>query len=717
MVLDLARRLVRDPIYWLQRHLHIEENTFLIVLAVVINLLGGLGAIFFRLLIDGFQWLALQKTGIGILSRLGQLPWWLMLIIPAAGGAIVGPLVHFLAREAKGHGVPEVMEAVALRGGRIRPRVVLVKSIASALTIGTGGSVGREGPIVQIGSAIGSVLGQVLKLPRARLRVMVACGAAAGIAATFNAPFAGVVFAVEVILGSFAITTITPIIISSVIATLICHAFPGVTGGNVRAFHIPERFQLVSAWEIPAYFLLGALAALTALAFMLSVHKAEDWSRRLPIPEWLQTPLGGLGLGGLYLLSRHLVGAPHMWGVGYETIETVLRGDLIWQTALALVFLKILATSLTLGAGGSGGIFAPSLFIGGVLGSAFGHWVHRLFPGHTAASGAYALVGMGAVVAGTTHAPLTAILILFEMTGDYAIILPLMISCVLASLVASRLRTDSIYTQKLTARGVSFNRSAESTVMEQTKVRDIMRGRFAVIHPEEPCSEVIHLMLDENLQEVYVLDREGCLRGTIEISRIRKLVRDPDAHKMTAQQIAEPAAVTLSPDATLADCMARFGTTSAEQLPIVEPAPKGCEEHQGRMVGYITHRDVFMVYNREVLRRDTRDLRYVYRQEQEERSDYVEMPFEHRVDAVPVTAGLAGRTLRDLDLRARFEVNVVAIRSRRFAAQVSDSDVPSPARVLSRSDTLIVAGGSKDIDRLKTWMQKGDGDVEDDIGD
>jgi CIC family chloride channel protein len=560
---------------------------------------------------------------------------------------------------------------------------------------------------VQIGSAIGSAAGQLLRLPRDRLRVLVACGAAAGIAATFNAPFAGVVFAVEVILGSYAIATITPIIISSVIATLICHAFPGITGGNVRAFQIPERFQLVSAWEIPAYFVLGALAAFTALLFMHSVMEAEKLSRRLPVPEWLLTPLGGLCLGGLYLLSLHLVGAPHMWGVGYETIEMVLGGELIWQVALALVFLKILATSLTLGAGGSGGIFAPSLFVGGVLGSAFGHFVHQLFPGHTAASGAYALVGMGAVVAGTTHAPLTAILILFEMTGDYAIILPLMISCVLASLVASRLRGDSIYTQKLTARGVTISTSAESSVMEQTKVQDIMRGSFAVIHPDEPCSEVIHLMLEEDLQEVYVLDPGGRLRGTIEISRARKLVRDPSAHEMTAQQIAEPAEVTLSPDATLADCMARFSTTSAEQLPIVEDDPEGPGgQSDKRMVGYVTHRDIFMVYNREVLRRDTHDLRYVYRQEHEERSDYVEMPSEHRVEAVPVTARIAGRTLRELDLRARFEVNVVAIRSKRFAATVSDSDVPNPGRVLARSDTLIVVGSSRNIDRFTEWVQK-----------
>jgi CIC family chloride channel protein len=700
---DLGRRLVRDPVYWVQRHLHVEENTFLIALSIVIGLAGGFGAIGFRLLINAFQWLAIHRTGIGILDRLVEMPWWSKLLIPTLGGVLVGPLIYFLAREAKGHGVPEVMAAIALKDGVIRPRVVIVKCLASAVTIATGGSVGREGPIVQIGSAIGSTIGQVLKLPKERLRIMVACGAAAGIAATFNAPFAGVVFAVEIILGSFAIVTITPIIISSVIATLVCHAFPGITGGNVRAFVIPHHFQLVSAWEIPLYFLLGGLAALVALAFMVSVHRAEELARRFPLPEWILTPIGGLALGGLFLLSQSLVGAPHVWGVGYQTIEQVLSGEIVWQVAAALVVLKILATSLTLGTGGSGGIFAPSLFIGVVLGSSFGHWAHRLLPDVTAESGAYALVGMGAVVAGATHAPLTAILILFEMTGDYAIILPLMISCVLASLIASRLRADSIYTQKLTARGLCITQGIETTVMESTQVKDVMRGSFPHVDHREPTSEVIRLMLEDNLVELYVLDHGRRLKGIIELARVREHIRHPESRDRTAGELAASYFHWVTPESSLAECMAKFGTTDLEELPVIASGttPDGEQAPDGPMEGIVTHRDIFMVYNREVLRQAGHDLRYVYRKEDEERSDYVEMPTEHRVDAVPVTARMAGRTLRELDLRRRFQVNVVAIRSRRLARTVTDSDVPDPERVLRRSDTLIVVGAAGDIERFK----------------
>jgi len=278
-------------------YLRLGDNTSTIILALLIGVLGGFGAIGFRLLIDGFQYLAIGKTGTNILETLAALPFWHLLLIPAVGGVLVSSLVYYFAREAKGHGVPEVMEAVALRGGRIRPRVVAVKSLASALCIATGGSVGREGPIVQIGSAIGSSVGQYLRIPQDRLRVLVGCGAAAGIAATFNAPVAGVMFAIEIILGNYAITTLTPLIISSVIATVICHAFPRYTGGNVRAFHIPFKYELASLWEIPTFFLLGAVAALVALAFVFLLYRAEDLFDSFRVHPALKGAVGGLLLG------------------------------------------------------------------------------------------------------------------------------------------------------------------------------------------------------------------------------------------------------------------------------------------------------------------------------------------------------------------------------------------------------------------------------------
>ncbi len=279
----------------------------------------------------------------------------------------MGPTVWFFAREAKGHGVPEVMEAVALRGGFIRKRVAVVKALASAMCIASGGSVGREGPIVQIGSAIGSVFGQVLRVSADRMRTLVGCGAAAGIAATFNAPIAGVMFAMEIILGEFGVATFSPIVVSSVMATVISRAHLG----NFPAFVVPE-YSLVSLYEIPLYILLGILAGFVGAGFTTCLYKAEDLFRAVPVPDYAKAAMGGLVIGAVGIFI------PHVFGVGYDAIELAIRGNMAFVLLLSLIFLKIFATSVTIGSGGSGGVFAPSLFIGAMTGGAFGCIAHYL---------------------------------------------------------------------------------------------------------------------------------------------------------------------------------------------------------------------------------------------------------------------------------------------------------------------------------------------------
>ncbi|MBU2468764.1 MAG: chloride channel protein, partial [Proteobacteria bacterium] len=425
-----------------KQNLWTTEQGVLIILGVVVGVLGGYGAVGFRLLINFLRTLAYGGDG-DFLAVLAGLPWWWLLLIPAAGGLVVGPMIYFLAREAKGHGVPEVMEAVTLHGGLIRKRVVIVKSLASAISIAVGGSVGREGPIVQIGSAIGSAVGQVLRVSAGRMRILVGCGAAAGIAATFNAPVAGMMFAMEIILGDFAVATFSPIVISAVMATAISRFYLG----DFPAFVVPA-YQLVSAWELLLYAGLGLAAGAVGAAFSAVLYKTEDLVDAIRIPEYLKTPLAGLALGAMGL------GFPWVLGVGYEGIELALHHQLAWWLMLIIVAAKILATSLTIAGGMSGGIFAPSLVIGAMLGGAMGGLAHELWPGLTAGPGAYAIVGMAAVVAGATHGPITAFLILFEMTGGYQIILPLMIGCTLATLVAQQINRESIYTRKLIRRGV-----------------------------------------------------------------------------------------------------------------------------------------------------------------------------------------------------------------------------------------------------------------------
>ncbi|MBW1995953.1 MAG: chloride channel protein, partial [Deltaproteobacteria bacterium] len=439
-----------------------NEHTIMAVLAFAVGIGGGYGAIGFRHLIDFFQSIAYGSSE-SLLEVVKTLPWYLRILLPALGGMVVGPLVYFGAREAKGHGVPEVMEAVALRNGFIRKRVVVIKSLASAITIGTGGSVGREGPIVQIGSAIGSTIGQLLHVSADRMKTLVGCGAAAGIAATFNAPIAGSMFALEIILGDFGLATFSPIIISSVTATAISRHYLG----DFPAFLVPQH-KMVSFWEFPFYLGLGLFCAVIAVIFIKVLYRTEDIFDELKFPEYLKAILGGAALGAMSLLF------PHLLGVGYGAIDQALMGLSAWWVLLLLIPFKILATSITIGSGGSGGIFAPSLFLGAMAGSLFGMGVHTLFPELTATPGAYGLVGMAAVVGGTTHGPLTAILIIFEMTGDYKIILPLMTTCIISTVAGRQMMRESIYTLKLIRRGIDIRAGKEVNVLKSIPVKEVM---------------------------------------------------------------------------------------------------------------------------------------------------------------------------------------------------------------------------------------------------
>jgi CIC family chloride channel protein len=445
----------------------------LFVLALVIGAGAGLGAVAFRYLISGFTWLATGHGEFGQQGHVGSshLPWLglgFFVVIPVIGGLVYGPLIYRFAREARGHGVPEVMIAVAGNGGRIRPQVSVVKAVASALCIGAGGSVGREGPIVQIGSALASSLGQWVKMPETRLRILVACGAAGGISATFNAPITGVFFGVEIILREFSIDALFTVMLSAMIADVTAEPFLG-TKPFLSGFpagitlHHPRNYLLVA--------LLAVLAALMGLAFKTVLYKTEDlcdrvWGRR---PEWARPAAGGLVLGLL------LLAVPQLYGVGYPVMyKATASGYALWFVLL-LSFGKIAATSLSIGIGGSGGVFAPSLFIGVTSGMAFGDIVHNLFGPAAGQPALYAVVAMGAVFTAAARAPLTSLASVVEMTGDFSLTLPVMLAVAIASTISRALSYGTIYTTKLLRRGTDIDRTTPWRALQDLKVADAMR--------------------------------------------------------------------------------------------------------------------------------------------------------------------------------------------------------------------------------------------------
>ncbi|MFC1838266.1 chloride channel protein [Thermodesulfobacteriota bacterium] len=556
------------------------------VLAAIVGIIAGFGAIGFRYLLEFIQTVAYGASG-NMMEAVASNPWYIRILAPAIGGLIVGPLVYFFAREAKGHGVPEVMEAVALKQGIIRKRVVFVKSFASAISISTGGSVGREGPIVQIGSAIGSVIGQLLKMSGDRVRTLVGCGAAAGIAATFNAPIAGSMFALEIILGDFGLATFSPIVISSVMATAISRHFLG----DIPAFVVPV-YEMVNVLELSLYVIMGFFCAFIAVTFTRTLYIFEDLYDKIKIPEYLKAMTGGILIGCIGLQF------PHLLGVGYPAMDLALTQQLSIWTMLLLIFCKIFATSITIGSGGSGGIFAPSLFIGAMTGGFFGSIVHSLFPEMTASPGAYSIVGMAAVVSGTTHGPLSAMLILFEMTSDYKIILPLMITCIISNLASGRLLKDSIYTLKLARRGINLKAGKEVNVLKSIPVKNVMNKNIETISESMPLGEMTKRIFKSKNTSFPVVDSNGSLIGILSYYDYQEAIFDEDLKDLiVAKDLATSKIVTVTQDDNLYDAFEKISRKDYSTLPVVS------SDDPTKLWGILSRRDIISAYNKAVIKK------------------------------------------------------------------------------------------------------------------
>jgi CIC family chloride channel protein len=675
-----------DPFHRIIDKLHLNENTIILIIASFIGIIGGFGAVGFRTLISFIQTIAIGGDS-NILEIVSALPWYKKVALPAIGGLIVGPLVYFFGKETKGHGVPEVMEAVALRGGRIRSRVMVLKAFVSAVTIATGGSVGREGPIVQIGSSLGSSLGQWLRLGQERLKVLVACGAAAGIAATFNAPIAGVMFTVEIILGNYAITTLVPLIMSSVMATIVGRWY----FGDIPAFEIPH-YGLESPWEIGPYILLGIACGAVAVGFIKVLYFSEDFADKIPLKGWFKTPLILLLVGVMVMYF------PQVYGVGYDTITQVLKGELLWYMLLLLIPIKMLATSVTLAAGGSGGVFAPSLFLGAVFGGLFGTLMHSLFPDVVLSSGAYAVVGMSAMVAGTTHAPLTAFLVIFEMTGHYKLILPLMLCSILASFIASVIKKDSIYTLKLTRRGVDLSQGMEVSIMQTTQVRDVMNRDMVVLDESMAFNDLLQKVINSNQPYFYVKNTEGNYQGSFNVHDVKEVLNEESLVGVVVAKDLVP--ISLSPaiemDATLAQCMRKLSIYEMEELPVVD------NEHSNKLIGRVGRRDIINIYNREILRQGSLGLKFIQGKLPGKfpTQNFVDLPDGCEINLIPVTPSMQGQTLQGLDIRHTYEVTVVAI-NRSGERGEREVLIPAPEEILKKGDMLVVIGNGDALKHLK----------------
>ncbi len=545
----------------------------MVSLALVVGIGAGLGAVLFRFMIEGLtrvftgyvDYAAVPGSPHGYLRGVGP---GFVVLAPVVAGLLYGPLVYRFAREARGHGVPEVMVAVARHGGRIRPQVAVVKAVASALCIAGGGSVGREGPIVQIGSALGSTLAQLFHLDERRIRLLVACGAAGGIAATFNAPLAGVFFAMELILRQWATESFGMVVITSVTASVIGRALLGNS-----PFLVLPAFQVNHLVEYPLFAVLGLGAGLAGVGFsrvLYLIEDACDWAWRGP--EWLRPAVGGLLLGAL------LLALPQMYGVGYPVLGQAVAGGYAIGFLLALLVGKVVACSLTIGIGGSGGVFAPSLFCGAMVGAIFGELVQLVAPG-VGSVGAYALVGMGAVFAGAARAPITAVVIMFELTGEYSIILPLMLAIVLATGISHVVSADTVYTRKLLRRGIDIDEPADAAA-GRLPISSVMADVPTQIAFDADLRVVAAIFAASGVSSLPVLDADRHYLGVLTAHEIMDAVasgEETDVGSLCSP--TEPA----SPTTELSSVLRQLDR-GADAVPVTE--------EDGILVGWVRHSDV-----------------------------------------------------------------------------------------------------------------------------
>jgi chloride channel protein, CIC family len=560
-----------------------SREALFLLFAILAGALSGIGALAFLSLIAAGQW-AFWPAGDNFLIQVSLAPAWLKILIPVLGGLALGPLIAFWVPEIRGPGVSEVIEAAALEDSRIPPKVTILKSWCTALTIATGGSVGQEGPVSAIGAALGSGLGRFFHFSTEKIRVALACGAAGGIAATFNAPFAGTLFAIEILLSDVNVAYLGPVALAAVFGLV---AARNVWSG-VPLLSSPP-FELKHHWELGLYLLLGLLGGLLALLFNRSIAATDTCLGRLRLPLWCRPALGGLALGLVGLWS------PEVFGIGYSYINQALGGELSLQTASLSLLAKFLATVICLGTM-TGGVFGPALFLGSMLGTAFALGLNFLLPALHLNPVDYALVGMGTVLGGATLAPMTAILIIFELTKSYHSIIPLFLSCVGSLLIVKYLYGYSAYDAKLLRRGVHLVRGLEVNVLRSMRVKDCMNSQMELIYDDTNFGEIIRKAEESPFPDFVVVDQQGNLNGVVTLSDLRRGLQVVDKHPgaLKAEELKTRNVITVNPEddlETALDLLER----DLPFLPVVPPATR-------TVVGVLRTDDVLTAYKHRLLK-------------------------------------------------------------------------------------------------------------------
>ena len=552
-----------------------------LIWAAVAGVMGALTALIFR---GGVELLHQLLTGTrdGMVDSFLELEWWQRLAVPAVGGLLAGLVLMFGKRLHRGESSTDYMEAILIGSGNLPIRASVVKSAAAMCSIASGGSIGREGPMVQLAAVAASWLGRWRRLSAPQLRLLVACGAAAGIASAYNAPIAGSFFVAEIILGTIAMESLGPLAVSAVAATLTIRAL-----SDAHTLYAVPAFTLHSLWEIGPFLILGALAGTLAPFFLRSLRQAEGLFARTNLPGPVRLLLGGLIVGGL------AVWVPEVCGNGYSVVVAILHGQLGWTVLVLVLVCKWAATAASFGSGAPGGVFTPTLFMGAALGYLFGYAVHAVWPDGAADPQAFALVGMGALLAAASHAPVMAIIMLFEMTQSYDIIMPLMLCCVVAYYTARGIEDQSLYSEALQKKAAA----APEPLRLPGVVADLVRAQATRVPPTARFEAIAAEFLQSRQEEIYVTTEGGGYAGAISLHDIKPYLNDPAvADHVIAGDLLRDDVPSVATAAPLAEALRVFAQHAGQTLPVVETAT-------GRLAGILVKNDLLLALLKGAARR------------------------------------------------------------------------------------------------------------------
>ncbi len=581
--------------------LSIQQDNYLLIIGGITGILAGIGALIFHNAIDIIKELFFDLPGsaFGLESLLDgntTIVSLLIILIPAVGGLLVGLLAHYFEKGEKGEGIPNVIDSIANKGGVIKGTIAIKKIVGSAISIGTGGAGGKEGPIVQIGASIASAFGQFLHLPGEKLKIVVGCGAAAGLSAAFNAPLGGALFATEVILKTFRAKTFSPIIIASVFATALSRGFLG----NQPIFRL-DNYTLAYNIELLFYIILGFLCALASVYFVKVFYKIEDlFQKYVKVRSYMKPAVGGLLVG---VIALFLPGIYSFWHIA---IDGVFLNELGLGLIILLLLMKPVATALTIGSGGNGGTFAPSLFTGAMLGAAFGQVINIIYPEMSAQPGAYALVGMAGVVAGTTHASLTALIMTFEMTDNYQVILPLMLTIIISTTVSKSILKGSLYSIKFSREGKEIDIYGRTVdILKKIRLNTLLERRFDVVHEYINFKKILDKIKKARFNSILVTNAEDQYTGAIPFQHLRDVIMDEDTRSITgflvAKDVMTSEMVTMHEDDNAEEALTIMENNDLEYIVVLDKESR-------KIKGIVTRNNLLNRYQKEVFIRQNEEL-------------------------------------------------------------------------------------------------------------